>query len=43
MTLSLLNEEDNSDTNLVDVEDEYDGPLDYIDQYQVIIVFLSYC
>jgi len=32
-------EEDNSDTDLVDIEDKYDGPPDYIDLYQVILLF----
>jgi len=32
-------EEDDLDTDLVDVEDKYDGPLDYIDLYQVILAF----
>ena len=26
-------------TDLVDVENKYDGPLDYIDLYQVILAF----
>ena len=32
-------EVDNSDTDFVDIEDKIDGPLDYINLYQIILAF----